>query len=111
MQKNFTNHDDFDKYVREQDKWILDNGWSNPELSIYMYRLEKSTEYDAGKLVEYLLMSRYANLTNHISVSHLKGKQSHEIWSGYIDSPNEYQVMMSAINKFIEEYKNNSGAT
>ena len=39
MQKNFTNHDDFDKYVREQDKWILDNGWSNPELSIYKRKM------------------------------------------------------------------------
>ena len=105
MQKNFTNHDDFDKYVREQDKWILDNGWSNPELSIYMYRLEKSTEYNAGKLVEYILMSRYANLTSRIDVFHKKGKRNREIWSGFIDSPDEYQVMMSAVNKFIEERK------
>jgi len=105
MQKNFTNNDDFDKYVREQDKWILDNGWSNPELSIYMYRLEKSTAYNAGKLVEYILMSRYANLTNRIDVFHKKGKQNREIWSGFVDSPDEYQVMMSAVNKFIEERK------
>jgi len=122
FQNNFTNHDDFDKYVQEQDRWIYH--WSLPEHGIFAYMLEKSAKYKGGEIVEYISMSRNEHITyyisynplkyisvNHISVSHVKGKQSHEIWSGYVDSPNEYQVMMSAINEFIEEYKNNSGAT
>jgi len=111
MPNSFNNLDEFEKYASEQDKWIRNNGWSNPELSIFVYRSVKFDNFKAGKLVEYILMSNTANITNHISVSHHKDKQSQEIWSGYVDSPDEYQVMMSAINKFIEDYKNNLGAT
>ena len=72
-----------------------------------------------GNLVEYILMTNQENLIEnltkhvsikHVSVSHHKDKLSHQIWSGYVDSPDEYQVMMSAVNKFIEETKYYSGA-
>ena len=119
MQNNFNNLDDFEKYASKQDKWIRNNGWSNPELSIFLYRSVKFDKFMAGKLVEYILMTNHENLlenlTNHVSikhvsVSHHKGKQSHQIWSGYVDSTDEYQEIMSAVNKFIEETKYNSGA-
>ena len=110
MQNNFNNLDDFEEYASQQDQWIRNNGWSNPELSIFSYRSVKFDKFIAGKLVEYILVTNYANLTNHISVYHYKGKQSHQIWSGFVDSRDEYLVMMSAVNKFIEERKNNLGA-
>jgi len=111
MHKNFYNHDDFDEYVKEQDKWICDDSWSLPEHNKFGYMLEKSAKYNAGKLVEYIVMLRSENITNHISVFHKKSKQNRDIWSGFVDSPDEYQVMMDVVKKFIEEYKNNSGAT
>ena len=56
-------------------------------------------------------MVRSGNIfTNDISVYHKIGERPNEIWSGHVDSPNEYETMMSAVNKFIEEYKKNSGA-
>ena len=105
MQSKFNNLDDFEEYASQQDKWIRNNGWSNPELSIFVYRSVKFEKFKAGKLVEYVLISNTSNITNHISVSHYKGKQSQEIWSGYVDSQDEYQVMMTVVNKFIEENK------
>ena len=80
MENNFKNHDDFEKYLEEQDKWIYE--WSLPEHYMFAYMLEKSIKYKAGKVVEYIYMVRSGNIiTNDMSVYHKKGEQPHEIWS------------------------------
>jgi hypothetical protein len=110
MQTKFKNYDDFEKYAREQDRWIYDNQQSLPEHNINGFRLEKFDKYAAEKQVEYIVMSSSEGIPNYVNVFYHQGNQSHQIWSGHVNSPNEYQAMMVVVNKFIEEYKNNSGA-
>jgi hypothetical protein len=109
MQSNFTNYDDFGKYVEKQDQSIYDIRWSLPENKISAYRFEQFDKYAAEKKVEHIVMFSYEGLTNSVDVVYYHGNQSRQIWSGYVDSHNEYQVMMPAAKKFIEEYKKNSG--
>ena len=111
MPNNF--YDEFNQYAREQDKWIYHDSWSLPEHCHYAYILEESAKYEAGNIVECIRMDSSDNpykLKHQISVYLYKHIQSQHIWSGYIGSLNEYQEMMSAVNKFIEENKDNSGA-
>jgi len=111
MENKFSDHNDFDKYVREQDKWMYDNGWAYKGENFSAYMLEQFDRVESGKLVEYLVMLRDDKDSNKTIVLHGKDAQLDEIWSGFVNSQDEYQVMMSVVNKFIEEYKNNSGAT
>jgi len=111
MENNFINHDDFDKYVREQDKWIYDNGWTYKGEHFSAYMLERFDKVESGKLIEYLVMLRDNESSNKTIILRGTGIELHEIWSGSINSQNDYQIMMSVVNKFIEEYKNGSGIT
>lgn len=110
MQNRFTDHNEFDKYVREQDRWIYDNGWNYKGEYFSAYMLEGFDKVESGKLVEYLVMLRDDEDSNKTIVLHGKDKELQELWSGVVNSHNDYQTMMNIVNKFIEEYKNNSGA-
>ncbi len=111
MENIFSDHNKFDKYAREQDKWIYDNGWSYKGEHFSAYRLERFDKVEAGNLVEYLVMLSDDENSNKTIVLHGEDLKLHELWSGFVNSQDDYQAMMSAANKFIEEYKNNSGAT
>lgn len=113
MKRKFKNSDDFEKYVEEQDRWLYDISRSLPEHKIFDFRLEKFDKYAAEKQVEHIVMSSGEGIPNRVNVSYEfydQGKQSRLIWSGHVNSPDEYQAMMVVVNKFIEEYKENSGA-
>jgi hypothetical protein len=109
MQNKFTSSNDFDKYVREQNKWSYDNGWSYKGEHFSAYMLEGFGRIESGKLVDYLVMLRDDKDPNKTIIVHGIGMQLHEIWSGFVNLQDEYQAMMSVVSKFIEEYKNNSG--
>lgn len=111
MQNEFTDPNGFDKYVREQDKWFYDNGWAYKGEHFSAYMLGGFERSEAGKLVDYLVMLRHNKNPNKTIVLHGIDTQLHEIWSGVVSSQDDYQIMMSVVNKFIEEYKSNSGAT
>jgi hypothetical protein len=111
MTNDFYNLDVFEKYVEEQDRWIYAIGWSLPEHKIYGFRLEKFDKYAVEKQVEHIVMFSGEGIPHSVNVFCYQGNQSRQIWSGYINSPDEYQAMMVVVNKFIEEYKNNLGAT
>jgi hypothetical protein len=72
--------------------------------------LEGFDKVEAGKLVEYLVMLRNEEDSNESIVLHGKDAQLDEIWSGFVNSKNDYQAMMVVVNKFIKEYKNKPGA-
>ena len=110
MENKFSDRNEFDKYVREQDKWIYDNGWSYKGEHFSAYMLERFDKVESGKLVEYLVMLRDDKNSNKIIVLHGKNTKLNEVWSGPVNSQDEYHAMMSLVNKFIEEYKDNSGA-
>ncbi|HEU0296045.1 MAG TPA: hypothetical protein VFR47_25135 [Anaerolineales bacterium] len=110
MENKFSDHNEFDKYVREEDKWIYDNGWSYEGELFSAYMLERFDRVESGKLVEYLVMLRDDKNSNKTIILHGKDIQFDEIWSGFVNSKDDYQVMMSVVSKFIEEYKNNLGA-
>ena len=110
MENKFPDHNEFDKYVRERDKWIYDNGWSYKGEHFSAYMLERFDKVESGKLVEYLVMLRDAEDSHKTIVLHGKDMKLHELWSGFVNSQDDYQAMMAVVNKFIEEYKNNSGA-
>jgi hypothetical protein len=73
--------------------------------------LERFDKVESGKLVDYLVMLRDDKDPNKTFILHGINIQLYEIWSGSIHTKDDYQKMMSVINKFIEEYKNNSGVT
>jgi len=111
MENKFTDPNEFDKYVREQDGWIYDNGWSYIGELFSAYMLERFDKVESGILVEYLLMLRKDENPNKTIALHRKDNKLQEIWSGFVNSQDDYQIMMSVVNKFIEDYKKNSGAT
>lgn len=113
MKINFTDHNDFDKYAREQDGWSYDNGWQyqGEHFSAYAFSVEKFGTIKSGIQVEYIVLLRDDQFPNKTILLQGKHKQLHEIWSGFIRSQGDYQKMMAILNKFIEEYKSNSGAT
>src|SRR5215475_12430842 len=110
MKNKFIDHNEFDKYVWEQDKWTYDNGWNYRGESYSAHLLERLDKVESGKLVDYFVMLRDDDRSNKTVVLHGKNAELTEIWSGFVNSTNEYQVMMSVLNEFINEYKNNSGA-
>jgi len=111
MENKFSDHNEFDKYAREQDKWIYDSGWSYKGEFFSACMLERFDKAESGKLVEYLVMLRDEENSNKTILLHGKDAQLDEIWSGLVNSQDDYQVMMAMVNKFIEEQKNNLGAT
>jgi hypothetical protein len=110
MQNDFADPNDFDKYAREKDKWFYDNGWTYKGEYFSAYRLEGFDRIKSEKLVGYIVMLRNDENSNKTIVLYGKEMQLQEIWSGSVNSQDDYQVMMSVISKFIEEYNNNSGA-
>jgi len=72
--------------------------------------LARFDKAESGILVEYLLMLRNDKHPYKTITLYGKHKELHEFWSGFVNSQDEYQAMMVAVNKFIEEYKNNLGA-
>jgi len=110
MESNFTDHNEFDKYVREQDSWIYDNGWNYKEEIFSAYMLKRFDKVASGKLAKYIVMLRDEENSNKTIILHGKDKEFHELWSGVVNSQDEYQAMMVVVNKFIEENKDNSGA-
>jgi hypothetical protein len=107
MENKFSDHNEFDKHVREQDKWIYDNGWSYKGEHFSAYMLERFDRVESGKLVEYLVMLRDENDSNKTIILYGKDTKLAEIWSGVVNSQNDYQAMMAVVNRFIEECKNN----
>jgi len=110
MENKFSDHNEFDKYAREQDKWIYDNGWSYKGEHFSAYTLERFDKVESGKLVEYLIMLRDEEDSTKTILLHGKDEQLDEIWSGLVNSQDDYQAMIAIVNKFIEEHKNNLGA-
>jgi len=110
MENKFSDHNEFDKYAHEQDKWIYDNGWSYKGEHFSAYMLERFDKVESGKLVEYLVMLRDEENSNKTILLHGKDAQLDEIWSGLVNSQDDYQAMMAIVNKFMEEHKNNLGA-
>jgi hypothetical protein len=106
MQNIFTDNNDFDKFVREQDKWIYDNGWTYKGEFFASYMLEEFDKFESGKLVDYLVMLKDEKEINKVFILHGIDNELHEIWSGFISTKDDYQKMMLVVNKFIEEYKN-----
>ncbi len=111
MQNDFADHNDFDKYVREKDKWFYDNGWPYKGEHFSSYRLDEFGKTESGKLVDYIVMLRDDKKPNKTIILNGTGMQLQEIWSGFVNSQDDYQAMMSVVNKFIKEYKHNLGAT
>lgn len=110
MENKFSDHNAFDKYAREQAKWIYDNGWSYKGEHFSAYVLERFGRVESGKLVEYLVMLRDDENASKTIILHGKDAQLDELWSGSVNSQNDYQAMIAIVDKFIEEYKRNLGA-
>jgi hypothetical protein len=96
--------------VQEQNKWYYDNGWSYKGEHFSAYLMEDFGRVESGKLIDYLVMLRDDKHPNKTIVLHRIDTNHYEIWSGFVSSQEDYEVMMSVINKFIEDYKNSSGA-
>ncbi len=107
MENKFTDPNDFDKYAREQDEWSYDNGWGykGEHLPSYAFDVKRFGKIESGILVDSIVMLRDDQIPNKTIVLHGRNMQLEEIWSGFVSSQDDYQAMMSVINKFIEEYK------
>jgi hypothetical protein len=105
MENKFSDYNEFDKQIREQDKWVYDNGWAYKREHFSAYMLERFDRVESGKLAEYLVMLRDEENSNKTIVLHGKDKQLDEIWSGFVNSQDDYQAMMSVESKFIQEYE------
>jgi len=106
MPNLFTNNNDFDKYAKEEDNWVYDNGWSYKDEFFDSYQLEGFGKTESGKLIDYLVMLRNSEKRNKTIVLHGSGNQLHEIWSGATLTKEEYKIMMSSVNDFIREHDN-----
>jgi hypothetical protein len=110
MPINFADHNEFDKYVRDQ-KWNYNNRWSYKGEFFSAYIMEGFGRIELGRLIDYLVMLRDDELPNKTIIIHGINTQLDEIWLGFENSQDEYHLMMYVVNKFIEDYQNNSRAT
>jgi hypothetical protein len=96
MQNKFLDNNDFDKYAREQDTWIYDNGWTYKGELFASYMLERFDKVDSGNLIEYLVMLRDDQEPNKAFILHGINTENYEIWSGFINTKDDYQKIYFA---------------
>jgi hypothetical protein len=107
MKNSFSYQNEFDKHAKEQNKWIYDNGWTYKGGFFSSYMLAEFDKVELAKLVDYFVMLREDKKPNKAFILHGIDDKTHEIWSGFINTKDDYQKMMLVVNEFIEEYKKN----
>jgi hypothetical protein len=100
----------FDEYAYRLGGWAYDNGWR--------YKGEFFGAAYVGEVFEgaksgeqnYLLMLRDGNTPDRTIILHKTGDQLNELWSGQVETKDDFDNMMNIINTYIKQYKSQNKA-
>jgi hypothetical protein len=91
----------FDDYAYQMGGWVYDNGWRYQDEffgAAYVGKTFGDTEDDC------LLMLREGGIPGRTIILHKQGNQLTEIWSGQVDTREEFDKMMRVVNNYSTRY-------
>jgi hypothetical protein len=103
MTDDFKNNDEFDTYAWDTGRWSYDNGSCYKGEFFGASYVQDELQKNDVEIPNYLLLLRNGDISNRTLIIHVLGTKLTEIWSGQVDSKNDFDNMMGFLREYTDQ--------